>query len=73
MNANQVRPGMIVEWEGQPFYVMESIHRTPGNLRAFMQIKMRNIKNGNQIEQRFATSDRIDKIQLDIAKMQFLY
>ncbi|MCC7343412.1 MAG: elongation factor P [Deltaproteobacteria bacterium] len=73
MNANQVRPGMIVEWEGQPYYVMESIHRTPGNLRAFMQIKMRNIKNGNQIEQRFATSDRIEKIQLDVAKMQFLY
>ncbi|HKY62480.1 MAG TPA: elongation factor P [bacterium] len=73
MNANQVRPGMIVEWEGQPYYVMESIHRTPGNLRAFMQIKMRNIKNGNQVEQRFATSDRIEKITLQAQKMQFLY
>lgn len=73
MNANQVRPGMIVEYEGQPHYVMESIHRTPGNLRAFMQIKMRNIKSGNQIEQRFATSDRLDKVQLDNHKMQFLY
>jgi len=73
MNANQIRPGMIVEYEGQPHYVMESIHRTPGNLRAFMQIKMRNLKNGNQLEQRFATSDRIEKIALDNQKMQFLY
>lgn len=71
--ANHVRPGMIIQFEGNVYYVMESIHRTPGNLRAFMQIKMRNIRNGNQVEQRFSTSDRVEKVQLDQAKMQFLY
>ena len=71
--ANQLRPGMIIQYEGQIFQVMEAIHRTPGNLRAFMQVKMRNIKNGNQTEQRFSTSDKVEKIALDNYKMQFLY
>ena len=71
--ANQLRPGMIIQYEGQVFQVMEAIHRTPGNLRAFMQVKMRNIKNGNQTEQRFSTSDKVEKIALDNHKMQFLY
>lgn len=71
--ANHVRPGMIIEFEGNIFYVMESIHRTPGNLRAFMQVKMRNLKNGNQVEQRFGTSDKVEKVHLDQHKMQFLY
>ena len=73
MNANQIRPGMIIEHEGQPYYVMESIHRTPGNLRAFMQVKLRSIKTGNQLEQRFATSDRVERVALENHKMQFLY
>jgi len=71
--ANHVRPGMIIEFEGNVYQVMESIHRTPGNLRAFMQVKMRNLKNGNQVEQRFGTSDRVEKVQLDQQKMQYLY
>lgn len=73
ISANQIRPGMIIEFEGNVYYVMEAIHRTPGNLRAFMQVKMRNIRTGNQLEQRFGTSDRVEKAQLDNHKMQFLY
>jgi elongation factor P len=73
MNANQVRPGMLIEYKGDIYYVMEAIHRTPGNLRAFMQIKMRNLRNNNQVEQRFSTSDRLEKATLDTHKMQFLY
>lgn len=71
--ANQLRPGMIIEFEGNVYYVMEAIHRTPGNLRAFMQVKMRNVRNGNQSEQRFSTSDKLEKAFLDNQKMQFLY
>lgn len=64
---------MIIEFEGNVYQVMEAIHRTPGNLRAFMQVKMRNLKNGNQVEQRFGTSDKVEKVQLEQHKMQYLY
>jgi len=71
--ANHLRNGMIIEFEGQVYQVMEAIHRTPGNLRAFMQVKMRNIRNGNQTEQRFSTSDKLEKVHLETHKMQYLY
>lgn len=64
---------MFIEFEGQVYHVLESIHRTPGNLRAFMQVKMRNIRTGNQTEQRFSSFDKVEKVNLDNQKMQFLY
>ncbi|MFO1518990.1 MAG: elongation factor P [bacterium] len=73
ITANQIRPGMLIEFEGNVYYVMESIHRTPGNLRAFMQVKMRNIRNNNQLEQRFSSFDKVEKVSLDIQRMQYLY
>jgi len=71
--ATQIRPGMLIEFEGNVYYVMESIHRTPGNLRAFMQVKMRNIRNNNQLEQRFSSFDKVEKVNLDNQRMQYLY
>jgi len=71
--ATQIRPGMLIEFEGQVYYVMESIHRTPGNLRAFMQVKMRNIRTNNQLEQRFSSFDKVEKVTLEIHRMQYLY
>lgn len=73
ISGNQIRPGMLIQYDGEVYYIMEAIHRTPGNLRAFMQVKMRNIRTGNQTESRFATSDRVEKVTLDTHKMQFLY
>ncbi len=73
MSANQIRPGMLIEFEGNVYYVMESIHRTPGNLRAFMQIKMRNIRTNMQLEQRFSSFDKVERVTLENQKMQFLY
>lgn len=71
--ASHIRPGMLIEFEGNVYYVMESIHRTPGNLRAFMQIKMRNIRTNNQLEQRFSSFDKVEKVALENHRMQFLY
>ena len=71
--ASHIRPGMLIEFEGNVYYVMESIHRTPGNLRAFIQVKMRNIRNNNQLEQRFSSFDKVEKVNLDNQRMQYLY
>lgn len=73
ISGNQIRPGMLLNHEGDVWLVMESVHRTPGNLRAFMQVKMRNVRTGTQSEFRFATGDRVEKVTLEAHKMQFLY
>jgi len=73
ISGNQIRPGMLIEHEGTPYVVMEAVHRTPGNKRAFMQTKLRNLINGDQAEVRFSTTDRVAVVTLPERKMQFLY
>lgn len=73
MNANDIRKGMILLHNGEPHYVMESTHRTPGNLRAFVQVKLRNLKNGNNFELRFSSTESVERAQLIRQDMEFLY
>ena len=48
-------------------------HRTPGNLRAFIQAKLRNLRTGAMFEHRFRSPDPIEKINVDEVEMEFLY
>lgn len=71
--ATQIRNGMIVIYNGELHRVHEASHRTPGNLRAFMQVKMRNLRNGSMIDHRFSSNDRLEKASLDTHEMEYLY
>ncbi|MBI1955580.1 MAG: elongation factor P [Acidobacteria bacterium] len=71
--ATQLRPGNIIKHEGELFSVFSVNHRTPGNLRAFVQTKLRNLRSGAMIEHRFRAEDRIEQAVLDEQKMEFLY
>ncbi len=73
ISGNQIRPGMVIEYEGTPYFVMEAIHRTPGNKRAFMQTKLRNLVTGDQAEVRFSSNDKVGRMSLQERKMQYLY
>lgn len=73
INGNQIRPGMVIEYEGVPYQVIEAVHRTPGNKRAFMQTKLRNLVSGDQAEVRFSSNDRVERVNLAERKMQYLY
>ena len=55
--ANDIRKGQVIKFNNEPHLVMETQHRTPGNLRAFVQIKMRNLRYGKALDQRFASTD----------------
>jgi elongation factor P len=48
-------------------------HRTPGNLRGFVQVKMRNLRSGSMIEHRFSSEDRVERATLDEHEMEYLY
>jgi elongation factor P len=64
---------MVVKFNNDLFSVFSVVHRTPGNLRGFVQARMRNLRNGNMIEHRFSSEDRIERAMLDEQEMEFLY
>ena len=71
--ATQLRPGMIIKHNNDLHSVFQVEHRTPGNLRAFIQAKLRNLRTGAMFEHRFRSPDPIEKINVDEVDMQFLY
>ena len=71
--ATQMRPGMIIKHNNDLHMVFSVEHRTPGNLRAFIQAKLRNIRTGAMFEYRFRSGDAIDKVTVDEQQMEFLY
>src|SRR5271157_4749647 len=71
--ATQLRPGMIVKFNNELHSVFSMVHRTPGNLRGFVQAKMRNIRSGSMIEHRFSSEDKVERISLDEQEMEYLY
>lgn len=72
-NTSDLRPGIVIRYNGELCTVLESQHRTPGNLRAFYQVKMRNIKTGKLLENRFRSGEDIDLVRVERKTMQFLY
>jgi len=73
IQATQLRPGMVLEYNGGLWRVMMISHITPGNWRGMVQTKLRNIKTGGQTENRFRSEDRVERVILDQVRMQFLY
>jgi elongation factor P len=71
--ATQLRPGMVIKFNKDLFSVFKMEHRTPGNLRGFVQVKMRNFKTGTMIEHRFSSEDKVERASLDEQEMEFLY
>lgn len=73
MKASDIRRGTVLIHEGNPCRVMEFQHRTPGNLRAFVQVRMRNLNTGNTFETRFSATELVDDARLDTKELQVLY
>ena len=71
--ATQIRRGMVILFEGQPCKVVEFRHHTPGNLRAMVQTKLRNILSGSTFEHRFRSADTVERASLEQHEMEYLY
>ena len=71
--STQLRPGMVVKFNNELHSVFSMVHRTPGNLRGFVQAKMRNLRSGAMIEHRFSSEDKIERISLEEHEMEYLY
>lgn len=73
MNANDLRPGMVIKHNGELFSIFKAEHRTPGNLRAFVQARMRNLRTGAIQDHRFRSEDEVERAIIDETEMQYLY
>lgn len=73
ISANDIRKGMVIVFEGQPCKVMEFRHHTPGNLRAMVQARLRNLITGSSFEHRFRSADSLEKASLEQHDMEYLY
>src|ERR1043165_86277 len=71
--ANDIRRGMAINYNGDIAVVLDSQHRTPGNLRAFVQATLRSIKTGKSADVRFSSTEKIDVIPMITRKMEFSY
>ncbi len=71
--ATQLRPGMVVKFNNELHSVFSMVHRTPGNLRGFVQAKMRNIRTGSMMEHRFSSEDKVERVAFDEREMEYMY
>ncbi|HEU4996026.1 MAG TPA: elongation factor P [Gemmatimonadaceae bacterium] len=71
--ATQIRRGMVIVFEGDPCRITEFRHHTPGNLRAMVQAKLRNLRTGSNFEHRFRAADSVDPASMETHELEYLY
>ena len=71
--ATQIRRGMVILFEGKLCKVIEFRHHTPGNLRAMVQTKLRDLRTGSSFEHRFRSADTVERASLEQHEMEYLY
>lgn len=73
MKSTDLRPGMSVKMDGVVYVITQFQHVTPGNLRAFVQVKLKRVPEGTSIEKRLRSSEDIEQVNLDRRQMEYLY
>jgi elongation factor P len=73
LTATQIRRGMVLVFEGDPCRIVEFRHHTPGNLRAMVQAKLKNLRTGSSFDHRFRAADTIEKASMETRELEFLY
>jgi elongation factor P len=73
ISATQLRPGMVIKFNNELCSIFKMEHRTPGNLRGFVQVKMRKLSSGSMMEHRFSSEDKVERASLDEQEMEYLY
>lgn len=72
-SANDIRRGMAIIYNGDVAVVLDTQHRTPGNLRAFVQASIRSIKTGKSADVRFSSTEKVEVVPMMTKKMEFSY
>jgi elongation factor P len=73
IDVNNLRKGVIFEYDNALYRVIEYTHHKPGRGNAIIRLKMRNIRTGSTIEKTFNSGDRVQDVRLDYHNVQYLY
>jgi elongation factor P len=71
--VSDLSKGNYIRYNGEVVQIEELQHRTPGNLRAFYQVKMRSVRTGKVLENRFRPGDAVDQLRVETKEYQYLY
>lgn len=71
--ANNLRKGMAIKYNGDVCVVLELQHRTPGNLRAFVQAILRSVRTGKSSDVRFGSNDKVETVDMERKKLEYSY
>lgn len=71
--GNAIRPGMVIQYKDKLVLVTDIALRTPGNLRAFNQVEMQDVETGTKYNDRFASTDTVERVRLDQTSYQYLF
>ena len=71
--GNEIKPGMIIEHKGDLWFVLKAQHVKPGKGGAFNQVELKSVKKGTKLNERFRSSDTVERAILDDKKFNFLY
>ncbi len=72
-NTGDLFRGCFIKHNNELCQVMEYQHRTPGNLRAFYQVVLKNVKTGKQMEHRYRAGESVEMVRVEFREMQYLY
>jgi len=73
ISSTQLRPGMVIKFNNELYSIFKMDHSTPGNLRGFVQVKMRSLRSGSMTEHRFSSEDKVERAMLEEIEMEYLY
>ena len=73
INGNAIRPGMVIEHQGRLWRAVKIAHTQPGKGGAYLQVELKDIRNGSKLNERFRASENVERVRLDEKEHQFLY
>ena len=71
--GNEIKPGMLIEHKDDLWEVLKAQHVKPGKGGAFNQVEMKSVNKNTKLNERFRSSDSVEKASLDEEKFNFLY
>ncbi len=71
--GNEIKPGMVIEHNNDLWTVLKTQHVKPGKGGAFNQVELKSVKKGTKLNERFRSSDSVERAVLDEKKFSFLY
>ncbi len=73
LSGNAIRPGMVIEHQGKLWQAVRIQHTQPGKGGAYLQVELKNLRDGGKLNERFRSSENVERVRLEQAQFQFLY